>query len=226
MLDSRFLRWRRWPNLLQRSAIGCLSVLLLALVYVLLAGPPQPIAPASSLFAPVSVERVLAVSRPAPSSADFSLRPVFAIKRVPPPQPVIDETEELSVEVAPTSEIVGSIDGVRLLGIFGSGEVAGAIIRLDNGERQRLPVGELVNGWALQSLEQRGALFQAATGQRALLKMAFSTNQSSKAAQPSGGAAAAVQPSGGAAVDEEPPQYGTFGNIYRNRERARDRGEK
>ena len=53
-----------------------------------------------TVFAGFSRERVLAVSRPAPSSADFSLRPVFAIKRVPPPppQPVIDETEELSVE--------------------------------------------------------------------------------------------------------------------------------
>ena len=46
--------------------------------------------------------------------------------------------------------MVESIDGINLLGIFGSGEVAGAIIRLDNGERQRLLVGESikVGDWA------------------------------------------------------------------------------
>jgi len=54
---------------------------------------------------------------------------------------VSEEAEKASAEVAPNDEIVGSIDGVSLLGIFGSGEVAGVIIRLDNGERQRLPVG-------------------------------------------------------------------------------------
>jgi hypothetical protein len=179
MLETSFLRWRQWPSTLQRSAAGCLAVLLLALVYVLLAGPPQPIAPASSLFAPVSVESVLADSRPALSSADFRRRPVFAIKRVPPllPQPVSDESEELSVEAVPSDEIASSIDGVHLLGIFGSGEVAGAIIRLDNGERQRLQVAESIKGWTLQSLEPRGALFEGATGQQALLRMTFSTDQ-------------------------------------------------
>ena len=155
-------------------------MLLLALAYVLLAGQPQPMAPASSLFAPVSVESVLADSRPALISADFSLRPVFAIKRVPPPQPVSDEPETLSVEAASSNEVASSIDGVHLLGIFGSGEVAGAIIRLDNGERQRLPVAESIKGWTLQSLEPRGALFEANTGQQALLRMTFSTDQSTE----------------------------------------------
>ncbi len=57
-------------------------------------------------------------------------------------------------------EVVEGIDGVALLGIFGSGEVAGVIIRLDNGERQRLPVGESVKGWTLQSLESRRAMLR------------------------------------------------------------------
>lgn len=204
MLDTRFLRWSQWPNLLQRSAAGCVLVLLLALVYVLLAGPPQPIAPAGSLFAPVSVESVLADSRPALGSADFSLRPVFAIKRVPPPpQLVSDETEEVSFEAAPSDEVASSIGGVRLLGIFGSGEVAGAIIRLDNGERQRLPVGESVKGWALLSLEPRGALFEAATGQRAFLQMAFSTDQTVEEALP-----ALAVPSPQSALREQPVESG------------------
>ena len=51
------------------------------------------------------------------------------------------------------------------------------IIRLDNGERQRLPVGETVKGWTLQSLESRRAMLSAATGQQAVLEMAFATDQ-------------------------------------------------
>ena len=224
MLDTIRLIWGRWPTLLRRSAAGSLTVLLLALVYLLLAGTPQPIPPASSLFATVSVESALADSRPALSSSDFSLRPVFAIRRMPPaPQPVSDEAEKASVEAAPQDEIVGSIDGVSLLGIFGSGEVAGVIIRLDNGERQRLPVGEAVEGWTLRSLEPRGALLQAATGQRALLEMAFATNQSSVAIQTQ--AAPSTQQStsekasgsaskGGAVKAEAPPQPMSFENYY------------
>ena len=238
MPDASFLRWRQWPSNLQRSAAGCLVVLLLALVYVLLAGPPQPIAPASSLFAPVSVESVLANSRPALSSADFSLRPVFAIKRVPPPppQPVSDELKELNVETAVSDEVASSIDGVRLLGIFGSGEVAGAIIRLDNGERQRLPVEESVKGWTLKSLEPRGALFEAATGQRALLRMAFSTDQSVEETSPSPAvpplestvSEQPVDPASGAATleAEAPPRAMTFRDIYGGPPKPKESGGK
>jgi hypothetical protein len=211
-------------------------VLFLALVYFVLAGTPHPMAPASSLFAPVSVQTVLADSRPALSSADFSLRPVFAIKRVPPaPQQVSEEAEKASAEVAPNDEIVGSIDEISLLGIFDSREVAGVIVRLDNGERQRLPVGASVQGWTLRSLEPRGALFEAATGQRALLQMAFSTDQSVEAypapAVPPAQSAASEQPVGSssdsAAMDAEaPPKTMTFGDVYRGRRKANESGEK
>ena len=182
MLDATVLRWSRLPSVLQRSLAALAMVLFLAVLYLVVAGTPHPMAPASSLFAPVSVQTVLADSRPVLSSADFSLRPVFAIKRVPPPpQKMGEEAEKASAEVAPSDEVVGSIDGMSLLGIFGSREVAGVIIRFDNGERQRVPVGESVEGWTLRSLEPRGALLEAATGQRALLQMAFSTDQSTEA---------------------------------------------
>ena len=236
MLDATVLRWGRLPSLLQRSLAALAMVLFLALVYFVLAGTPHPMAPASSLFAPVSVQTVLADSRPALSSADFSLRPVFAIKRVPPlPQQMGDESEKASAEVAPNDEIVGSIDGISLLGIFGSQEVAGAIVRLDNGERQRLPVGASVQGWTLRSLEPRGALFESATGQRALLQMAFSTDQSVEAypapAVPPAQSAASEQPVGSssdsAAMDAEaPPKTMTFGDVYRGRRTANESGEK
>jgi len=236
MLDATVLRWGRLPSLLQRSLVALAMVLFLALVYFVLAGTPHPMAPASSLFAPVSVQTVLADSRPALSSADFSLRPVFAIKRVPPaPQQVSEEAEKASAEVAPNDEIMDGIDEISLLGIFGSREVAGAIVRLDNGERQRLPVGESVKGWTLRALEPRGALFEATTGQRALLRMAFSTNQSAEAypapAVPPAQSAASEQPVGSssdsAATDAEtPPKTMTFGDVYRGRSTANESGEK
>ena len=236
MLDATVLRWGSLPSLLQRSLAALAMVLFLALVYFVLAGTPHPMAPASSLFAPVSVQTVLADSRPALSSADFSLRPVFAIKRVPPaPQQVSEEAEKASAEVAPNVEIVGSIDEISLLGIFDSREVAGVIVRLDNGERQRLPVGASVQGWTLRSLEPRGALFEAATGQRALLQMAFSTDQSVEAypapAVPPAQSAASEQPVGSssdsAAMDAEaPPKTMTFGDVYRGRRKANESGEK
>ena len=236
MLDATVLRWGSLPSLLQRSLAALAMVLFLALVYFVLAGTPHPMAPASSLFAPVSVQTVLADSRPALSSADFSLRPVFAIKRVPPaPQQVSEETEKASDEVAPNDEIVGSIDGIDLLGIFDSREVAGVIVRLDNGERQRLPIGESVKGWTVRSLEPRGALFEATTGQRALLQMAFSTDQSAEAvpapAVPPAQSAASEQPVGSssdsAALNAEaPPETMTFGDIYRGRRTVNESGEK
>ena len=236
MLDATVLRWGRLPSLLQRSLAALAMVLFLALVYFVLAGTPHPMAPASSLFAPVSVQTALADSRPVLSSADFSLRPVFAIKRAPPsPQQSGEEAEKASAEVAPNDEIVGSIDGISLLGIFDSREVAGVIVRLDNGERQRLPVGESVLGWTLRSLEPRGALFEAATGQRALLQMAFSTDQAVEALPayvvPSAQSSASEQPVGSssdsAAMDAEaPPKAMTFGDVYRGRRTANESGEK
>lgn len=226
MLDATVLRWSRLPSLLQRSIAGLVMVLFLALVYLVLAGTPHPMAPASSLFAPVSVQTVLANSRPVLSSADFSLRPLFAVKRVPPPpQQLGEEAEKVSAEVAPNDEIVGSIDGMSLLGIFGSREVAGVIIRLDNGERQRLPVGESVKGWTLHSLGSRRAMLQAATGQRAVLEMAFATDQAP--ADVMTAAAPKAVASSANAVEAEPsqqnsatdaadtvPQRITFENIY------------
>ena len=169
--------WRGWPRLLQRSAAGLMAAILMALLYLLLAGSPQPILPAKSLFAPVSVEQALLASRPELSSFDFIFRPVFATKRVPPLPAVADDEQDAGVDETIVDQVAEGIDGVSLLGIFGSGEVAGVIIRLDSGERKRLPVGEAVKGWTLQSLGSRRAMLSAATGQQAVLEMAFATDQ-------------------------------------------------
>ena len=224
--------WRRWPLLLQRSAAGLMAAILLALLYLLLAGSPQPISPARSLFAPVSVEQALLASRPELSSFDFIFRPVFAMKRVPPLLPVVDDEPDASVDEPIVDQVVEGIDGVSLLGIFGSGEVAGVIIRLDNGERKRLPVGESVKGWTLRSLESRRAMLSAATGQQAVLEMAFATDQTpvdiasdvTTTASPKAAASSSyvaegqpAQQDGAADVTESAPESITFERMYGSR---------
>ena len=228
MIKAAVTTWRRWPWLLQRSAAGLVAVTLVALLYLTLAGNPQPISPAQSLFAPVSVEQALLASRPELSSFDFVFRPVFALKRVPPAPPVVEDEQAASENELPIDEVVGSIDGVRLLGIFGSGEVAGVIIRLDNGERQRLPVGETIKGWTLRSLESRRAMLSAANGQQAVLEMAFATDQTpvdiaagATVTAASSANVAEGQPSqqdGAADVAESVPERITFENMYRSRD--------
>ena len=225
MINSTAVNWTRWPRLLQRTAAGLMVVILLALMYVLLAGSPKPMAPAKSLFAPVSVEQALSSSRPVLSSFDFIFRPVFAIKRVPPEMPIVDGQQDTSIDELPLDEVVEGIDGVSLLGIFGSGEVAGVIIRLDNGDRQRLPVGESVKGWTLQSLGSRRAMLRAMNGQQAVLEMAFATDQTPADVMTSTAPAAVASSSN--EVEPEPsqqdsttdaadavPQRITFDGIY------------
>tara|TARA_Y100000589_G_scaffold67350_1_gene59068 strand:- start:1198 stop:1599 length:402 start_codon:yes stop_codon:yes gene_type:complete len=117
--------------------------------------------------------------------------------------------------------VVESIDGINLLGIFGSGEVAGAIIRLDNGERQRLLVGESIKGWRLGSIESRRALLQAATGEEARLEMAYATDQSILAIELEGESGSAIPQANAAdgaltqkAELARPPARMSFENFY------------
>ena len=174
--EGALASWRDWPKPLQLSVSLIVGALGLTTVYTISAGTPTPVLPSSALFEPVSVVQTLSSSRPELSSSDFVLRPVFALDRKPRRPDLLSEND--AALVALEADAVESIDGINLLGIFGSGEVAGAIIRLDNGERQRLLVGESIKGWRLGSIESRRALLQAATGEEARLEMAYATDQS------------------------------------------------
>jgi len=178
MTEGAWASWRDWPKPLQLSASLILGALGLTTVYTLSAGSPKPVLPSSALFEPVSVAQTLSSSRPELSSFDFVLRPVFALDRKPQRPDLLSENDAALVAPETDADVVESIDGINLLGIFGSGEVAGAIIRLDNGERQRLMVGESIKGWTLGSIESRRVLLQAVTGEEARLEMAYATDQS------------------------------------------------
>jgi len=177
--EGTIANWRQWPKPAQ-LCVGLIGGAAgLATAYALLAGTPKPVLPSSALFEPVSVEQTLSASRPELSSFDFIFRPVFALDREPPVQPELPLEDDAALAAAEAEAVVvESIDGVNLLGIFGSGEVAGVIIRLDNGERQRLVVGESIKGWTLDSVGSRRAHLRASTGEEARLEMIFATDQS------------------------------------------------
>ena len=190
MTEGAWTSWRDWSKPLQLSASLIVGALGLTTVYTISAGTPTPVLPSSALFEPVSLVQTLSSSRPELSSSDFVLRPVFALDRKPRRPDLLSEND--AALVASEADAVESIDGINLLGIFGSGEVAGAIIRLDNGERQRLVVGESIKGWTLGSIESRRALLQAATGEEARLEMAYATNQSILATEVGGESGSAI----------------------------------
>ena len=190
MTEGAWTSWRDWPKPLQLSASLIVGALGLTTIYTISAGTPTPVLPSSALFEPVSVLQTLSSSRPELSSSDFVLRPVFALDRKPRRPDLLSEND--AALVASEVDAVESIDGINLLGIFGSGEVAGVIIRLDNGERQRLVVGESIKGWTLGSIESRRALLQAATGEEARLEMAYATNQSILATEVGGESGSAI----------------------------------
>ena len=222
--------WRDWPKPVQLSACLIGAALAAAAMYTFLAGTPKPVLPSRALFEPVSVVQTLSSSRPELSSFDFVFRPVFALDRKPRVRPDLpSEDEALPAAAKPNADLVDSIDGINLLGIFGSGEVAGVIIRLDNGERQRLVVGESIKGWTLDSIEPRRAFLQAATGEEARLEMAYATDQSILATEVEGESGSAVPQataSAGALSQKygepaqkvepaKPPARMSFQNIYR-----------
>ena len=170
--------WSQWPKLVRISASLLGGALMLALAYILLAGAPRPVLPSSSLFEPVSIEQTLSSSRPELSSFDFIFRPVFALTRKPSVQPELMAKDEAALRQAEAAAtVVKSIEGVNLLGIFGSGEVEGAIVRLDNGERHRLGVGQKLEGWTLQSVSAREIRFVTDSGEVADLDMILSQSQ-------------------------------------------------
>ena len=192
MTEGAVASWREWPKPLRLSASLIVGALGLTAIYTLSAGSPRPILPSRALFEPVSVAQTLSSSRPELNSFDFVLRPVFALDRKPR-RPDLPSENDLALAASEAdADVVESIDGINLLGIFGSGEVAGAIIRLDNGERQRLLVGESIKGWRLGSIESRRALLQAATGEEARLEMAYATDQSILAIELEGESGSAI----------------------------------
>ncbi|TDG15118.1 hypothetical protein E2F43_02460 [Seongchinamella unica] len=119
--------------------------------------------------------------------AQIAARPLFWPGRRP--LEAMSEAESVAQAQADSSEEQkpGKIDGVKLTGVFGSGDAAGIIV-LAKGKKRRVMVGEEVNGWELQSVEPTEALLS--TGDRkaslVLRQGAIEKPQSGDEAAPAG----------------------------------------
>ncbi len=152
------LRTERRIELLVLAMVVLLLLLLLyAATRLMGVTPPDAITPAADSLvtrvplahASASVEERQAILN----------RPLFWPSR----RPVDDE---IVVNEA-TSEKNRPLDGVKLVGLFGGGDSAGIIARVEEQDR-RVTLGGEVNGWTLKSVGQDGALFESGAEQKRL----------------------------------------------------------
>ena len=117
----------------------CLQLALGALRLVTIAAP-EPVTPAPDSL------RVPAVSGPAVVAAsernEIITRPLFWSSRRP--------VEEVVTLAEPEAQ-AGELKAVKLVGLFGSGDQAG-IIALVKGQKRRILLGDVVEGWTLKSI--------------------------------------------------------------------------
>lgn len=139
-----------------------LAVLLLALALLLLLGlgalrlltlgPPAPVMPAAGSLAVGQPLRPVAPSEE--QGAQLRERPLFWASRRPPPEPGEVQTQQAQNKA-------GEIDGIRLVGVFGSGSSAGIMVTVNDSARKRLRLGDKVNGWKLERVAGNEAVLSA-----------------------------------------------------------------
>lgn len=178
MVERARISLQHWPAQV-RLSVGLLSgAIVVAGLYLALIGIPKSVPPSANLFETVDTERALAESRPELNSSDFISRPLFSTRRRAPASPQkVDSSDPGYADPAGGAALVGTMEGSHLLGIFVSGEVEGAIVRLDNGQRHRLLIGDALDGWTLQSVSAREIRFVSDAGEAADLDMVLSQSQ-------------------------------------------------
>lgn len=164
----------------------------------------------------------------------FSDRPLFSPSRRPEELIDVNPAQEETLSGVPLEKL----DGWTLLGIFDSGEVRGAIIRLQDGTQRRLVLGQNIGGWILESLDARGARLKSPTGgARAVLNLdlAAVTEQVSESAEvieqnseitepPEPQDSILETPDSDSGKEAAPPRRRGFGEIYGDRDVPRAPG--
>ena len=99
----------------------------------------------------------LPTQQPVSTSAFLALleRPLFSSTRRPPPPPPTP---------APPPDLLAN---AQVLGIYQSGAASGIIVRIE-GKARRIRLNESINGWQLQSVQERAAIFTSAGQTREL----------------------------------------------------------
>lgn len=150
---------------MKASALGLLILIALALVAGIAVQvrdgelqwtSPDRVPPDPSSLQPAS-------RRPPPRAGLAELgetveRPLFAQTRRPPPPPPPPAPPEPKPEPDPLADVV-------LLGLYGSGEQGGAIVRAQ-GKVHRVQLGQQFGGWRLASIEGRTVVLTGPRGRR------------------------------------------------------------
>ncbi|MFT7287655.1 MAG: hypothetical protein ACI87W_001770 [Halieaceae bacterium] len=146
----------------RRLELALLFVAALLLVQLLWFGvrwmvalPVDPMAPTEDSLR--VVERMSPGSISAEQSLQLQTRPIFWPSRRPVENIGLPEPQE---SVAGNETAAAELEGLLLTGLFGGGEFGGAIVAY-KGNRQRILVGEEIDGWSLQSIGSDAVVFES-----------------------------------------------------------------
>ena len=162
-----------WPiehlRVFAMAAVICLLSVVINAVW-----PPSidPLSPAE--LAGTGGEESISGPQTAQASLDFIFRPLFRPSRKPPAQ----KESAPTVAVQQTTEVAPMkiLSGYSLLGVFASGETSGAIVSTTEGQRQRVYVGDQLDGWRLQRTSLRAAYFENAAGAEEAIELAVASS--------------------------------------------------
>jgi type II secretory pathway component PulC len=139
----------------RRVEAVALIVVVLLLLQVLwglyrLASPAtlEPVVPSADSLEVAPLAGVLPVT-PEESEA-IRLRPLFWVSRRPE---ALADASEASSSQSSSKDAAKGLDGIKLAGVFGAGSDAGIIVMNNKGKKQRLTVGQSLNGWRLDAVE-------------------------------------------------------------------------
>lgn len=121
------------------------------------------IPPAADALQVAGLHQAAAVG--AQESAEVRARPLFWYSRRPS-----ESVPEEVVAPESTATEAPQLKGVKLMGVFGSGDTAG-IIALVKGKKQRILQGEKLEGWTVQSVESNRVVLSDGVRQQELLLM-------------------------------------------------------
>ncbi|MBA6414273.1 hypothetical protein H2508_14250 [Parahaliea sp. F7430] len=147
-ITSEPLRSERRVELLTLAFIAVLVVQVIVLMLKAFTTPSvEPILPAEDSLAVGALSGLQGISQE--QSAELRARPMFWQSRRPyeaPPPEVKAPQEE--------KKAAAELKGVKLLGVFGSGDNAG-VIALVKGKRQRVLQGGDLSGWTLREVSPK-----------------------------------------------------------------------
>ena len=147
---------RRVELVLIVVALFLLLQLLWGIFQALFPSVPDPVQPRPNSLQVAQLETEAQID--SELRAEIAARPLFWSSRRPLES--ISKADAVAAAKAEQEESQkpGKIDGVKLTGVFGSGEAAGIIV-LAKGKKRRVMVGEEVNGWKLVSVDLSEAVF-------------------------------------------------------------------